>query len=75
MVYMTREKKKEHEFEALRIRPCLGRGKRIIQIPLNKSHNVFVGAAWIRINNNEEMLEIRKYPGLFDEGIIIMGNK
>lgn len=73
MTYMTREKKEGHEFEALRIRPLLGRGKRIIQIPPNKPHQVFVGVAWIEIENEVKLFEVSIQPGLFDEGIIIVG--
>jgi len=74
MVYIHQEKKKGHELKSLRIRLLLGRDKRIIQIPSDKPPQVFVGLKWIGIENGEEVLIINKQPGLFDEGIIIMGD-
>ncbi len=73
MAYITREKKKGYEHDALKIRPLLGRDKRIIQIPLNEWYNTLVGAGLIAIDNDEEELMIKKMPGFYDEGIIITG--
>ncbi len=75
MTAMCREKKKGCEHKALRIRPLLGRAMRIVEIPLDKWHKVKVNSECISIENDEETFEINKQPGLFDEGIIITGDK
>jgi len=74
MVYMHREKKKGHEFESLRIRPLLGRGKRIISVPCGVWTTVLVKTDYVGVENNEERFWVKKQPGLFDEGVIITGN-
>ncbi len=73
MVYMHQQKKRGYEDKALRIRAIMGRGKRIIQVPLSKSTKVKVSPEFIRMENCEETFEVNKQPGLFDEGIIITG--
>jgi hypothetical protein len=72
---MHQKKKKDHELESLRIRPLLGRDKRIIQIPLGRPTRLFVDSEYLEMENDQEILKVRKQPGLFDEGIIIMGDK
>jgi len=75
MVFMHREKKKGYEFESLRIRPLLGRDMRVIQIPPNKPTRLRVDDILIGLENDEEIFCVKKQPGLYDEGIIITGNK
>ena len=75
MVYMHLEKKKGYEFESLHIRPLLGRGERIIAIPCGMRTSVLVDADRIELENDEKRFQVEKQPGLYDEGIIITGDR
>jgi len=74
MVFIHQEKKKGHELESCRFKSLLGRDKRIIQIPLGKPTHLFVDLEQIEMENDEEIFKVNKQPGLFDEGVIILGD-
>lgn len=74
MVAIHHEKKKGYEEEGLRIKPLLGRDKRIITIPIGCQTKLTVDADIIRLENDGELFWIKKQRGLYDEGIIITGD-
>lgn len=74
MVYMHQEKKKGYELESLRIRSLLGRDMRVIAIPLGRPTKLTVSDGIIRLENDEEIFWVKKQPGLYDEGIIVLGD-
>ena len=74
MVSLHQEKKKGYELESLRIRSLLGQDMRVIAIPIGHPTKLKVSDGIIRLENDEEIFWVKKQPGLFDEGIIILGN-
>lgn len=74
MVFMHQEKKKGYELKSLRFRLLQGRDIRIIVIAPGHSTKLKVDDRRIYLENDEEIFWVNKQPGLFDEGIIILGD-